>query len=60
MIFQYFSKQIYFSRIFQESPLNSSTFQACVNPILGVALSMIVIAAFNGHIHTAFLTESLL
>ena len=34
MIFQYFSKQIYFSRTFQESPLNSSTFQACANPEL--------------------------
>ena len=33
MIFQYFSRQIYFSRTFQESPLNSSTFQACVNPV---------------------------
>ena len=31
--FQYFSRQIYFSSIFQESPLNSSTFQACVNPV---------------------------
>ena len=25
-------KTIYFSRTFQESPLNSSTFQACANP----------------------------
>ena len=33
MIFQYFSRQIYFSRTFPESPLNSSTFQACVNPV---------------------------
>ena len=32
MIFQYFSRQISFSRTFQESPLNSSTFQACANP----------------------------
>ena len=32
MIFQYFSRQIYFSRTFQESPLYSSTFQACANP----------------------------
>ena len=32
MIFQYFSRQIYFSRTFQEIPLNSSTFQACANP----------------------------
>ena len=27
-----FSRQIKFSRTFQESPLNSSTFQACANP----------------------------
>ena len=32
MIFQYFLWQIKFSRTFQESPLNSSTFQACANP----------------------------
>ena len=32
MIFQYFSWHISFSRTFQESPLNSSTFQACANP----------------------------
>ena len=32
MIFQYFSRKIWFSRNFQESPLNSSTFQACANP----------------------------
>ena len=36
MIFQYFSRQILFSRTFQESPLNSSTFQACVNPVITV------------------------
>ena len=34
MIFQYFSRQISFSRPFQEGPLNSSTFQACANPVL--------------------------
>ena len=27
------TRQIYFSRTFQENPLNSSTFQACVNPV---------------------------
>ena len=32
MIFQYFSRHFYYSRTFQESPLNSSTFQACANP----------------------------
>ena len=32
MIIQYFSRQILFSRTFQESPLNSSTFQACAKP----------------------------
>ena len=32
MIFQYCSRQIQFSRTFKESPLNSSTFQACANP----------------------------
>ena len=26
-------KAVLFSRTFQESPLNSSTFQACVNPV---------------------------
>ena len=34
MIFQYFSRHIYFSRSFQEIPLNSSTFQACANPVI--------------------------
>ena len=34
MIFQYFSRQISFSMTFQESPLNSSTFQACANPVV--------------------------
>ena len=34
MIFQYLSRQILFSRTFQQSPLNSSTFQACANPVL--------------------------
>ena len=34
MIFQYFSRSIRFSRTFQESPLYSSTFQACGNPVL--------------------------
>ena len=32
MIFQYFSRQIWFLRTFQESPINSSTFQASANP----------------------------
>ena len=29
--FKYFSRQIYFSRTFQDNPVYSSTFQACVN-----------------------------
>ena len=33
MIFQYFSRQILFSRTFQENPLHPSTFQACANPV---------------------------
>ena len=32
MFFKYFSRQIYFSRTFQDSPVYSSTFQACANP----------------------------
>ena len=32
MFFKYFSRQILFSRAFQDSPVYSSTFQACVNP----------------------------
>ena len=36
MIFQYFSRQILFSMTFQESPINSSTFQACANPGTGI------------------------
>ena len=31
VIYQYFSRHIQFSMTFQESPLNSSTFQACAN-----------------------------
>ena len=34
MIFQYFSRHISFSRTFQESTLNSSSFQACANPVI--------------------------
>ena len=33
MFFKYFSKQILFSRIFQDNPVYSSTFQACMNPV---------------------------
>ena len=29
---KYFSRQILFSRTFQDSPVYSSTFQACANP----------------------------
>ena len=36
MFFKYFSRQILFSMTFQDSPVNSSTFQACVN--LAVAM----------------------
>ena len=31
VLFKYFSRQIYFSRTFQDSPIYSSTFQACAN-----------------------------
>ena len=31
--FKYFSRQSLFSRTFQDSPVYSSTFQACVNPV---------------------------
>ena len=32
MFFKYLSRQILFSRTFQDSPVYSSTFQACGNP----------------------------
>ena len=49
MIFQYFSWQIYFSRTFQESPLNSSTFQACLNPVVMLELlDLNSMVKFNG------------
>ena len=32
MFFKYFSRHILFSRTFQDSPVYSSTFQACANP----------------------------
>ena len=32
MFIKYFSRQIEFSRTFQDSPVYSSTFQACANP----------------------------
>ena len=35
MFFKYFSRQILFSRTFQDSPVYSSTFQACANPVHG-------------------------
>ena len=34
MSFIYFSWQILFSRTFQGSPVYSSTFQACANPVI--------------------------
>ena len=34
MFFKYFSSQILFSRTFQDSPVYSSTFQACGNPAI--------------------------
>ena len=33
MFFKYFSRQILFSRTFQDSPVYSSTFQACANSV---------------------------
>ena len=38
MFFKYFSRQIKFSRTFQDSPVKSSTFKACANPELSVSL----------------------
>ena len=35
MFFKYFSRQTLFSITFQDSPVYSSTFQACANPELG-------------------------
>ena len=35
-IFKYFSQQILFLRTFQDSPVYSSTFQACANPVCGL------------------------
>ena len=32
-LFKYFSRHIRFSRTFQDSPVYSSTFQACANPV---------------------------
>ena len=34
--FKYFSRQILFSRTFQDSTVYSSTFQACANPVYSV------------------------
>ena len=34
VFFKYFSRQILFSRTFQDSPVYSSTFQACANPAI--------------------------
>ena len=45
MLFKYFSRQILFSRTFQDSPVNSSTFQACANPVSSI---VIVIAGLQG------------
>ena len=41
VIFQYFSRQIWVSSTFQESPLYSSTFQACANPATSSANSKV-------------------
>ena len=34
-VIKYFSRQILFSRTFQDSPVYSSTFQACASPDVG-------------------------
>ena len=34
VFFKYFSRQISFSRTYQDSPAYSSTFQACANPVV--------------------------
>ena len=39
MFFKYFSRQILFSRTFHDSPVYSSTFQACANPKYQKAMS---------------------
>ena len=36
-VFQVLLKQILFSRTFQDSPVYSSTFQACANPVCYVS-----------------------
>ena len=38
-VFQYFSWQILFSRTFHDTPVYSSSFQACANPVKGYPLS---------------------
>ena len=39
--FKDFSRQILFSRTFQDSPVYSSTFQACANPVTAVLKSQL-------------------
>ena len=37
-VFKYFSRQISFSRTFQDSHVYLSTFQACANPVLHIII----------------------
>ena len=54
VIFQFFSRQIWFSSTFQESPLYSSTFQACANPVWGHLGSPAYQGFFLRHGHLLF------
>ena len=47
MFFKYFSRQIYFSRTLQDSPVYLSTFQACANPVHILVYSILLITFAN-------------
>ena len=50
MFFKYFSWQILFSRTFQDSPVYSSAFQACANPV--VILTLIFLYFFENSVNS--------
>ena len=55
MFFKYFSRQILFSRTLQDSPVCTSTFQACANPeLVSVAKETSLSLAFSETQKTGF------
>ena len=54
----YFSRQILFSRTFQDKPVYSSTFQACANPAIHCHFSALKAVINDSSIYSSIITTS--